>query len=102
MYLASSEHVKSSKLGGILKSTFQTMKSMQLQGDPKQQGGQFVLGPGNHAYSITQLRNVQLPTCVQKVWLSMALASICCIKFPPFTSRDINHCVAIHGDPVVI
>jgi len=42
----SSEHVKSSKLGGILKSTFQTMKSMQLQGDIKQQGGQFVLGPG--------------------------------------------------------
>ena len=44
--LASSEHVKSSKLGGTLKSTFQAMKSMQLQGNVKQQGGQFVLGPG--------------------------------------------------------
>ena len=32
--------------GGTLKSTFQTFKSMQLQGDVKQQGGQFVLGPG--------------------------------------------------------
>ena len=38
--------MKSSKLGGSLKSTFQAMKSMQLQGDVKQQGGQFVLGPG--------------------------------------------------------
>ena len=44
--LASSEHVKSSKLGGTLKATFQALKSMKLQGDIKQQGGQFVLGPG--------------------------------------------------------
>ena len=44
--LASSEHVKSSKLGGSLKATFQALKSMQLQGNVKQQGGQFVLGPG--------------------------------------------------------
>jgi len=33
-------------IGGTLRSTFQTLKSMQLQGDVKQQGGQFVLGPG--------------------------------------------------------
>ena len=50
LYVASSEHVKSSKLGGTLKSTFQAMKSMQLQGDVKQQGGQFVLGPGKATY----------------------------------------------------
>ena len=40
------EHVKSSVLSGALKGTFQVLKSMQLQGDIKQQGGQFVLGPG--------------------------------------------------------
>jgi len=45
---SSSEHVKSSMFGGTLKSTFQTLKSMQLQGDVKQQGGQFVLGPGKN------------------------------------------------------
>jgi len=34
--------------GGSLKSIFQTLKGMQLQGDVKQQGGQFVLGPGKN------------------------------------------------------
>ena len=44
--IATSQHVKSSMLVGSLKAGFQAMKSMQLQGNIKQQGGQFVLGPG--------------------------------------------------------
>ena len=39
-------------LVGTFKAGFQAMKSMQLQGNIKQQGGQFVLGPGKvmHMY----------------------------------------------------
>lgn len=42
-----SEHVHSSFLGGLLKSTVAGLKSMRMQGDVSQQGAQFVLGPGD-------------------------------------------------------
>eukprot|EP01147_Barroeca_monosierra_P009938 gene9938-2120_t len=42
-YGTNSPHVRSSVIGGLLKSTWRGMKSMQLQGNVKQQGGAFVV-----------------------------------------------------------
>ena len=41
-----SEHVKSGMLMGTLRSAGRFLKSMRMQGDVTQQGGAFVLGPG--------------------------------------------------------
>ena len=45
-YKIGSEHVRSSVLAGFASSIWRTVKSMGMQGDVKQQGGQLVLGPG--------------------------------------------------------
>lgn len=42
-----SKHVKSSALMGTLRSIWRALKSLRKQGDVAQQGGAFVLGPGN-------------------------------------------------------
>ncbi|XP_032873604.1 peroxiredoxin-like 2C isoform X1 [Amblyraja radiata] len=44
-----SAHVKSSTLNGIFKSVWSAMKSpaFDFQGDPAQQGGAFIIGPGD-------------------------------------------------------
>lgn len=44
--LVESKHVKSSFLSGVLQSTFRGVKYCEMQGDINQQGGAFVLGPG--------------------------------------------------------
>ena len=49
---AGSEHVKSSALYGSLKSTWEALKSLEMQGDVKQQGGQFVIGPGEQLHYV--------------------------------------------------
>uniref|UniRef100_UPI00398E8ACC peroxiredoxin-like 2C isoform X3 n=1 Tax=Pristiophorus japonicus TaxID=55135 RepID=UPI00398E8ACC len=47
-----SPHVKSSMLIGILKSTWSAMKSpaFDFQGDPDQQGGALIIGPGDELH----------------------------------------------------
>jgi len=47
--LGKSPHVKSSVMGGIMKSTWRGIKAGSVsQGDVKQQGGAFVIGPGDN------------------------------------------------------
>ena len=46
-----SEHVKSSALSGALRSTWEALKGLEMQGDVKQQGGQFVIGPGLFSFA---------------------------------------------------
>ncbi|KAK2167718.1 hypothetical protein LSH36_25g10100 [Paralvinella palmiformis] len=42
-----SQHVKSGFFIGVLKSTWRGMKYREYQGDTNQQGGAFILGPGD-------------------------------------------------------
>lgn len=35
---------------GVLRNMWKIMKSQEWQGDPKQNGGVFILGPGMHFY----------------------------------------------------
>ena len=42
-----SKHIKSSVLGGVASSVWRAMMSpREFQGEPSQQGGAFILGPG--------------------------------------------------------
>ena len=41
-----SRHIKSGLLTGMAKSVWRAMQYQEYQGDPRQQGGSFVIGPG--------------------------------------------------------
>ncbi|CAH1775546.1 unnamed protein product [Owenia fusiformis] len=60
-----SKHVKSGKVVGLMKMVWKTMTSgyQELQGDMEQQGGAFILGPGNdvHFYHIDLVSNDHCP-----------------------------------------
>lgn len=43
---ADSKHVKSGLIMGVLKATWRGMKYCEMQGDNDQQGGSFIVGPG--------------------------------------------------------
>ncbi|KAK6179391.1 hypothetical protein SNE40_011763 [Patella caerulea] len=45
--LTGSKHIKSGFIMGVLRSTWRAMKVREYQGDIKQQGGAFILGPGD-------------------------------------------------------
>ncbi|XP_071953388.1 peroxiredoxin-like 2C isoform X2 [Antedon mediterranea] len=45
-----SKHLKHSLIGGLLKSTWKAIKTGDFQGDVKQQGGSFILGPGDQVH----------------------------------------------------
>ncbi|XP_006902891.1 PREDICTED: thioredoxin-like protein AAED1-like [Elephantulus edwardii] len=58
-FSAQSPHVKSSLLSGSIQSLFRAMTSplFDFQGDPAQQGGTFILGPGNNIHYMHLDRN---------------------------------------------
>ncbi|KAL8606481.1 hypothetical protein ACOMHN_037712 [Nucella lapillus] len=52
--LKKSKHVKSGTLMGVLQSVWRAMQSQEYQGNTKQQGGAFILGPGERVLFIHQ------------------------------------------------
>ncbi|XP_076462872.1 peroxiredoxin-like 2C [Babylonia areolata] len=48
--LKNSRHVKSNPVMGVLRSVWRAMQSQEYQGNTKQQGGAFILGPGEQAH----------------------------------------------------
>jgi|ERR1712150_12372 len=58
-----SKHVKSGVVMGVLKSTWRSMYYREFQGDTRQQGGAFILGPGNqiHHQHIEQTPTDHIP-----------------------------------------
>ncbi|XP_070194603.1 peroxiredoxin-like 2C isoform X2 [Littorina saxatilis] len=48
--LDQSKHIKSGMVMGVMKSMWRAMKVQEYQGNPNQQGGAFILGPGEEVH----------------------------------------------------
>ena len=55
--LSASKHVKSNFITGVLKSTWRGMTYREMQGDVNQQGGAFIIGPGQ--YPILSIKSLK-------------------------------------------
>lgn len=50
LFFPESRHIKQNAFMGLVRNMWKIMKSQEWQGDPKQNGGVFIIGPGKIAW----------------------------------------------------